>query len=76
MSIRKRADNERSFSPEDLNAMGEALTMALAKLGLNDESDPLVEMIARRIIRAALDGERDPTRLSEIAAGGREQAPS
>jgi hypothetical protein len=70
MSIRKRADNQRSFSPEDLNAMGEALTMALAKLGVNDESDALVEMMARRIIRAALDGERDPVRLSEIAAGG------
>jgi hypothetical protein len=29
-------------------------------------------MVARRIIRAALAGERDPIRLSEIGAGGRE----
>jgi hypothetical protein len=32
----------------------------------------LVEQVARRIIGAALTGERDPIRLAEIGAGGRE----
>jgi len=31
----------------------------------------LVEQVARRIIRAALAGERDLIRLAEIGAGGR-----
>lgn len=70
--IRQYLDDKRSFGPDDLKVMGDALTAALAKLGLNDRSDPLVEMVARRIIRAALDGERDLIRLSEIGAGGRD----
>jgi hypothetical protein len=70
--IRPYLDDPRAFGPNDLNAMGQALTDALTKLGLNDRSDAMVEIVARRIIRAALDGERDPIKLSEIGTGGRE----
>jgi hypothetical protein len=59
-------------SDDDLKIMGDALTAALAKLGLHDRKDPMVEIVARRIIRAALDGERSVIRLTEIGAGGRE----
>jgi hypothetical protein len=52
--------------------MGEAFSGALAKLGLYDRNDALVEEVARRIMRAALAGERNLIRLTEIGAGGRD----
>jgi hypothetical protein len=61
-----------SFLPEDLDAMNKAFSGALQKLGLHDLKDPMTERVARRIINAALAGERDPIRLTEIGAGGRE----
>jgi len=42
--------------------MGAALTGALTKLGLKN----------RNALWAALAGERNPTKLTEIGAGGRE----
>jgi hypothetical protein len=48
------------------------LSAALNKLGLNDRNDPMVEIVARRIIRAAMAGERDLAKLTEIGVGGRE----
>jgi hypothetical protein len=61
-----------AFTPEDLDAMNKAFSAALAKLGLSNLKDPMAETVARRIINAALAGERDPIRLTEIGAGGRE----
>ena len=52
--IRQYLGDNRWFSPADLDAMGKAFTTALGKLGLNDRSDPLVEMVACRIVRAAM----------------------
>ena len=72
MPIREFLQDNRLFVPDDLKVMGDALTGALAKLGLNDRKDPMVEIVARRIIRAAMDGERSVIRLTEIGAGGRE----
>jgi hypothetical protein len=60
------------FDPDDLRIMGEAFSAALGKLGLHDRNDPLVEQVARRIIGAALNGERNLYTLSEIGAGARE----
>jgi hypothetical protein len=68
MPIRQYLCDNRSFSPEDLDVMGKALM----RLGLNDHRDAMVEMVARRITRAALAGERNPIKLSEIGAGGPE----
>ena len=70
--IRQYVRDNRAFGPEDLNAVGEAFSAALTKLGLHDLKDPMTEMVARRIIRAALAGERSPITLTEIGAGGRE----
>lgn len=72
MTIHQFLGDKGAFGPEDLKAMGEAFSAALNKLGLSARNDPMVEMVARRIIRAALAGERDPIRLCEIGAGGRE----
>ena len=70
MPIRHFLGRDVSFEPDDLKVMGEAFALALAELGLNDRKDAMVEMVARRIIRAALSGERDPAKLCEIALDG------
>jgi hypothetical protein len=69
--MRQYLGTDSAFGPDDLKGIGDAFSAALTKLGLNDRSDPLVEMVARRIIRAAMAGERDPAKLTEIgtAAG-------
>ena len=70
MPIRQFFGKDVAFGPNDLKAMGEALSCALAKLRLYDRNDRLVELVARRIIRAALQGERDAVKLCEIAVDG------
>ena len=70
MPIRQFFGKDVAFGPDDLKAMGEALSCALVKLRLYDRNDRLVELVARRIIRAALQGERDPVKLCEIAVDG------
>ena len=72
MPIRDYVRDRRSFELNDLKVMGDALTAALTKLGLNDRKDAMVEMVARRIVIAAMHGERDPIKLTEIGAGGRD----
>jgi len=69
--IRQYLEADSSFGPEDLKTIGEALSVALDKLGLKDRSDPMVEIVARRIIRAGLAGERDPVKLAEIGTDAR-----
>jgi hypothetical protein len=61
MPIRQFLGTGDALQPDDM-----------AKLGRTDRQDPLVEIVGRRIVEAVLDGERDPARLTEIGAGGRE----
>jgi hypothetical protein len=70
MPIRIFLGSDASVGPDDLKVMGEAFSSALSKLGLSAGNDPMVEMVGRRIIRAMLDGERDPVRLFEIGVEG------
>jgi hypothetical protein len=70
--IRQYLGAESAFAVEDLPEIGEAFSAALNKLGLKDRSDPMVEIVARRIIRAAMAGERDPSKLIEIGTAGQE----
>ena len=70
MPIRRYLGAESPFGVEDLQVIGEAFSATLNKLGLHDRSDPMVEMVARRIIRAAMAGERNSTKLVEIGTGG------
>lgn len=71
MPIRQYLGTDSAFGPEDLNRIREAFSAALNKLGLKDRSDPMVEMVARRIIRAAMASERDPAKLTEIGIAAR-----
>jgi hypothetical protein len=69
MPIRQFVEKDVAFGPDDLKAISKAFSYALTKLGLSDRSGPTAERVARTIIRAALDGERDPARLCEIGVG-------
>jgi hypothetical protein len=51
------------FSPEDITALTTAFEETLSALGLVDRNDPVVTMVAKRIIELAKYGERKPTRL-------------
>jgi len=55
--------NKSDFDDEATRLMGEAFDAACK--GLRDTGQPIVvqEVIAKRIIKAAMKGERDPTRL-------------
>lgn len=54
----------------EMDGMTAAFSTALKKLGLKDSTDPIAELVGRKIVRAALAGERDPTALCERAMEG------
>jgi hypothetical protein len=55
-----------SFSPEDVTSLANAFEEALSNLGLVNRNDPVVLMVAKRIIELAQEGERDQTRLRDM----------
>ena len=57
----------QGFTPGHIHAMGTAFEEALAKLGLSDRSDPIVEVVAKKIIELGQQGERDPAKLRDRA---------
>jgi hypothetical protein len=59
--IRARGD----FDDETTRLMGEAFDTARASLDGYDEPELFYEIIAARIIEAAMKGERDPIRLRD-----------
>jgi len=67
MPLRRFLEPGAVFGPSDLAAMNAAFSMALQKLQLTVRDDPIVELVGRNIIRAAVRGERDPAKLCEDA---------
>jgi hypothetical protein len=57
-----------AFDPQTLQLMQSAHDRACKLLDIRDRSDPLAEMIAKEIIRLASHGEREPQRMSRLAA--------
>ena len=57
----------QEFDPETKRIMGIALEMTLAALRLTDRDDPIVAIVAKRIIELATAGERNPDLLSDLA---------
>jgi hypothetical protein len=53
------------FGPEVLAAMSAAFDATIASLRKEDQRDVVCEIIAKRIVAAALSGERDPERLRQ-----------
>jgi hypothetical protein len=58
---------QSTFEPEHARAMGAAFECALSDLGLTDRNDPLVQMVAKKIIELGQRGLRDPIQLREQA---------
>ena len=56
---------DREFGPEMIESMGAAFDAVLGDLGLVNRADPIVELVAKRIIQLAQLGERDADRLRE-----------
>jgi hypothetical protein len=67
MPLRRFLQPGAVFQPSDLEPMNAAFSLALQKLGLSVRDDPIVELVGRNIIRAAMSGERDPAKLCEDA---------
>ena len=65
MPLRRFINDAGAFTPADLKSMGIAFDAALAKLGVKDRADSINELVAKRIISFARQGERDPERLCE-----------
>jgi hypothetical protein len=66
LPIRRLIEKE-IFDPEALQVISTAFDDALRELGLSDRGDPVVELVARRIITFAQQGERDPVKLRDLA---------
>jgi hypothetical protein len=54
-----------AFGPEDTAAMTAAFDEALKRLKLADRKAPMATSVAKKIVRLAKRGERNPTRLTE-----------
>ena len=53
----------RSFTPEEVAALGTAYEAILVVLRLNDRSDPITELVATKLIEVFQSGERDPLQM-------------
>jgi hypothetical protein len=62
----KRTLDSAAFDPAAVNALTNAYEEACAALRLIDRTDPLAEVVAKKIIEHARRGERDPNRLREV----------
>jgi hypothetical protein len=56
-----------TFDPDAIKAMTTAFKEACEALRLADRDDPLVAIVATKIIEVAKGGERDPVRLRDKA---------
>jgi hypothetical protein len=52
-----------AFDPEAIEIISAAYEGACKALGLVDRSDPLTQLVAKKIIALATNGERDPERI-------------
>jgi hypothetical protein len=56
---------DAAFGPDEIAVMVAAFEDALRDLKLANRADPAAEIVARKIIELAKQGERDPVRLRE-----------
>ena len=74
MAIYRMLQN-RPMSPEDISRLVAAYEATLKALGLTDRSDPLTELVARKIIEIGQTGVRDPQQISRRAVTDLSAAP-
>ena len=70
MPIQRLPKDQQHFGPEDIKVLSSAFEEALRELRLVDRTDPATQLVAKRIIELAQQGERDPIRLRESAIKG------
>jgi hypothetical protein len=63
-------DQRHAFGPDEIKLLSTAFEEALRELRLVDRTDPATQLVAKRIIELAQQGERDPIRLREGAIKG------
>jgi len=56
-----------AFGPEEISRVTAAYEDALRALKLVDRTDPITEIVAKKIFEIAQTGERDPVRITELA---------
>ena len=65
-----QAVEQQSFGPEDIEILSNAFEEAVRELRLVDRTDPATQLVGKRIIEFAQQGERDQIRLREMAVKG------
>ncbi len=55
------------LGPDEIPRLVAAYEETLKALGLKDRSDPITELVARRIIEIGQTGVRDPLQLAKLA---------
>jgi hypothetical protein len=55
------------MEPEEISRLTTAYEQALRGIGLVDRDDPLSEMVAKKVIKIARSGVRDPTDIAARA---------
>jgi hypothetical protein len=55
------------FGPDEIARLVAAYEETLSALGLKDRSDPITELVARKIIEISQTGVRDPQLLAKLA---------
>ena len=55
------------MGPEEIAVLAEAYEATLKKLKLVDRSDPITQLIAKKIIEIGQRGVRDPEQISALA---------
>jgi hypothetical protein len=55
---------DNAFDPQTTSAMGQAFELACQSLRIGGQPEIVKEVMAKRIIQAAQNGERDPHRLA------------
>jgi hypothetical protein len=58
---------EHAFGPEEIRVLASAFERALRTLRLVDRTDPATEIVAKKNIKLAQQGERDPERRCQRA---------
>jgi hypothetical protein len=56
-----------TFTPQDLQVMTEALAEAMRRLASMKRTDVTPDLVARKIVALAKQGERDPVKLCDAA---------
>ena len=55
------------LAPEDISRLAAAYEATLIALQLTSRSDPITELVARKILEIGQTGVRDPLQISELA---------